>query len=438
MGKYNLFLHKKQLYAAVIILIASITGCATTVNKKLKHDNSISAVTSEGMEVYNGLNIKNEYQENGKNADSGSIISKKEGMTKTIRNGYTDGGEIGNIEKEDYLDSSQGKKLNEVVLDRTTMSKGQITPPFDLFPKYRIKPGDLLDVLYQMRTWTRKDKFKIAIDHTISVKFVHSPELNETQIIRPDGNITLPYLGEVSPVGLTVAEFMDKLKKDYANVLQDPEIYVTVPEFQRNIKELKADLHTAPRGLSRLVTVRPDGQATFAMVGHLDVAEKTIPEVNAILNKMYDEMIPGLHCDLFLEKHVGSVIYVVGEVKNPGAYTIRKPISVVEAVSLAGSHIPGAKLNSVIVARKHKDNVIATRINLNNVLNMKKDSKFFFLQPDDIVYVPRTFVKKAADVMTDIASIFMFRGWGANLTFQYRLHDTNTTGRRNDDTTTTP
>ncbi len=398
MQKKNPLLHGKRWFVIVIILIVAITGCTGASVK----EPSASSETKE----------KNLVKEEAGAVNKNSNKSKKQ-------------------------DESQDKKQNEVVLDRTTMSEGQIAPPFDLFPKYRIKPGDLLDDLYQMQTWTRKDKFKIAIDHTISVKFVHSPELNETQIIRPDGYITLPYLGEVSPVGLTVAEFMDKLKNDYYKILEDPEIYVTVPEFQRNIKELKADLHTAPRGLSRLVTVRPDGQATFAMVGHLDVANKTIPDVNKILNGLYDEMIPGLHCDLFLEKHIGSVIYVVGEVGKPGAISITKPISVIEAIALAGSHIPGAKLSSVVVARKHDDKIIATRINLKKSLNLNEESEFFFLQPDDIVYVPRTFIKTAADVMKDVASIFMFRGWGANLNFQYRLHDTDTTSRRNDDVTTT-
>jgi polysaccharide export outer membrane protein len=316
------------------------------------------------------------------------------------------------------------------VLDRTTLSVGQIEHPYDLFPKYQIKPGDILDVLYQMRTWEKKDKFVIAIDQTIAVKFVHVPELNEEQIIRPDGNITLPYLGEVSPVGMTVTEFTNKLKNDYAKIFKEPEIYVTVPEFQRNIKELKADLHTSSRGLSRLVTVRPDGQATFAMVGHLNVANKTIPEVNEELSILYDEKIPGLHCDLFLEKHSGTVIYVVGEVSLPGVYNITKPISVLEAIALAGSHVPGAKLSSVIIARRSGDKVVTTRLNLKKSLALKKGSKFFYLQPDDIVYVPRTYIKKAADVMTDIASIFMFRGWAANLTFSYDIEDANTTGRR--------
>ena len=128
-------------------------------------------------------------------------------------------------------------------------------------------------------------------------------------------------------------------------------------------------------------------------------------------------MIPGLHCDLFLEQHIGSVIYVVGEVGKPGAISITKPISVVEAIALAGSHIPGAKLNSVVVARKHDKKIIATRINLKKVLNLNEESEFFFLQPDDIVYVPRTFIKTAADVMKDVARYLYVQRLGCKFKF---------------------
>ena len=361
-------------------------------------------------------------REESPSSTNNGLYAETQRDTNTIETGNTDGGEI-----------SKGDGVNvdskEVSLDRTTLSVGRIKQPFDVFPEYRITPGDLLDVLYQMRTWTRKDQFKIAVDQTISVKFVHAPELNEEQIIRPDGKITLPYLGDIVPVGMTVSEFTDMLKSSYRNILQSPEIYVTVPEFRRTIKELKTDLHTAPRGLSRLVTVRPDGYATFAMIGHVRVAGRTIPEVNDEINKMYDEMIPGLHCDLFLEKQAGTVVYVVGEVKLPGAFNINKPTTVVEAIALAGSYLQGAKLESIIVARKYEGKVVCTRINLKKVLSLQKGSKFMYLQPDDIIYVPKTYIKRVGELMRDVADIFLFRGWGSSLSFSWELRNSDTTNR---------
>ena len=302
----------------------------------------------------------------------------------------------------------------EVSMDRTTFSFNQDQAPYDLFPNYQIVPGDILDVLFQIRSWVKYDEFKIAVDHTIEVKFLHAPELNETQRVRPDGNITLPYIGDIYVVDKTVNELNSELKERYKDILSIPTLYIWIPEFRSSIKELKADLHTAPRGLSRLVTVRPDGYLTFPMVGDLFVAGKTIPEINKVLNEQYEKIMPGLHCDLFLEKHSGSVIYVVGQVRKPGAYNIPRPITLLEALGLAEGHLPGAKLSSIIVVRKHEQKMVATRVDLKKTL--RRDSSFFYLLPNDIVYVPKTWIAEAAEVARDIGSILFFRGWSYSLT----------------------
>jgi polysaccharide export outer membrane protein len=311
----------------------------------------------------------------------------------------------------------------EVPMEMTTFSFDQDKHPYKVFPKYRIVPGDVLDVLFQIRTWMKKDIFKLAVDHTIVIKFIHAPELNVKQKVRPDGTITLPYLGAVYVIDRTVGEFTEELKESYKDILNIPEIAIEVPHFRSSIKELKADLHTAPRGLSRLVTVRPDGYVTFPMVGNVLVAGKTIPEVNKFLNEEYEQILPGLHCDLFLEKHAGSLVYVVGQVKKAGGYKISRPVTILEALSFAGGHMPGANLSSVFIIRKREQKMVATRVDMkNSALSFDGDKgTFFYLKPNDIVYVPRTKINHAAEIARDVADILFFRGW--NVGFSWELHD---------------
>lgn len=318
------------------------------------------------------------------------------------------------------ISCSSNKKIvpnEEISLESRTFSFEQNNYPTakGLFPAYEVSSGDILDVFFQIRTWQRKENLKLAVDHTISVKFVHNSELNETQRIQPDGKIYLPYIGETYVLNKTVPELTHELKTRYAKILRDTEIYVTVPEFRSRIKELKSDLHTAPRGLSRLVRVRPDGYATFPLIGDIFVAGNTIPQINKQLDKMYDEYLPGLHVDLFLEKHAGSVIYVLGQVEKPGAHNIVKPINVVEALALAGGFNNQAKLNTLIIFRKHEKKLIATMINIETMLEPDKQHKFFYLKPDDIVYVPRKITFKITDIVREISDILLFRGWSIGL-----------------------
>jgi polysaccharide export outer membrane protein len=280
-----------------------------------------------------------------------------------------------------------------------------------LFPKYTISPGDLLDILFQISTAQSMDHFRIGIDHQVTVKFVNNPEINETQNVQPDGRITLPYVGQVYVVGKTIDELTAELKKLYKKTFKDPELYVLIPEFSTAIKELKQDLHTAPRGLSRLVTVRPDGYATFPLIGDVFVATKSIPEANKEIDSLYAQKMPGLHVDLFLEKTHGAVLFVMGEVQRSGAYPIERPISVFEAIALAGGHGKDARLDNIIVMRRNESKVYARRVDMTQLLSASIDAEYFFLKPDDLVYVPKTVIASTAQLMNHLGEIFLFRGW---------------------------
>lgn len=307
-----------------------------------------------------------------------------------------------------------------VELPTTTFHFDQDESPYELFATYRIAPGDVLDILYQVQTWIDQDEFTLAIDHTIGVRFVELPHLDVTERVRPDGNISLPYLGEVYVVGKTVSEFADELRARYGEILRNPELYVVVPHFHAAIREFKRDLHTAPRGLSRLTTVRPDGYATFAMLGDINVAGRTIPEVAAELNERYNQILPGLGADLFLEEHAGRRIYVLGDVERPSAYRILNPTTVVEAMAMAGGFLPTSDIRQVAVIRKRGDKMIGTRLDVRDTLLLDENSEFFYLQPDDIVYVPRSRRSRWADITREVADIIFFRGWGLSASYNIR------------------
>lgn len=315
----------------------------------------------------------------------------------------------------------QLEEHEEVQIDLSTFDFDKESMRYDLFEEYSIQPGDVLDVLFQIQTWHKKPNFKVKVDHTIAVKFVTAPELNEEQRIRPDGNISLPYIGEYYVIDKSINEIQTELRTLYARELHDPELYVVIPEFQEAIKELKKDLHTASRGLSRLVTVRPDGRVTFPLVGEVMAANKTIQSIADFLNENYEEILPGLHVDVFLQKHTGARVYVVGEVAEPGSYPIARPISVLQAMTLSKGYLPSARLDSIVVVRRHQDGMAAKRIDLKKLLGFGAGQEMFYLKPDDIVVVPKLPIAQAADISGYVMQAFMFKGW--SFSGSYELHD---------------
>jgi protein involved in polysaccharide export with SLBB domain len=65
----------------------------------------------------------------------------------------------------------------------------------------------------------------------IEIKFPFTPELNERQLVRPDGKMSLPLVDEVEVAGLSVDQLRELLHGRYAHELKRPEMTVAVREF---------------------------------------------------------------------------------------------------------------------------------------------------------------------------------------------------------------
>ena len=62
----------------------------------------------------------------------------------------------------------------------------------------------------------------------LRVRFAYWPELNEEQVIRPDGKIAMPLVGEIEAAGLNPEQLREELLKRYSSKVKDPDITVIV------------------------------------------------------------------------------------------------------------------------------------------------------------------------------------------------------------------
>jgi len=65
----------------------------------------------------------------------------------------------------------------------------------------------------------------------LQIKFAYWPELDEEQLIRPDGMIALQLIGEVKAQGSSPDQLREELLARYASKLKNPEIAVIVRSF---------------------------------------------------------------------------------------------------------------------------------------------------------------------------------------------------------------
>lgn len=76
----------------------------------------------------------------------------------------------------------------------------------------------------------------LAAGDLIEVKFFFTPDLNESQQIRPDGHITLQLVGDIPAAGRTPAELQKTLEQKYTGLIENPSVAVIVRELNhRNV-----------------------------------------------------------------------------------------------------------------------------------------------------------------------------------------------------------
>ena len=288
------------------------------------------------------------------------------------------------------------------------------------FADYTLQADDVLDVLYRFNTIS-DEIYTVAPHDKLNVMFLTASEYDNVHQVRPDGYVSLPFVGDVKVAGLSVEEVKGKITKLYKPVLKDPSFFVSLTEYQVHLKEIRSSLDHPNMGQARLITVRQDQKVSFPLIGDLSVKGKSIADLRAEANVLYANVTKGLSVDVLLQKSHPRQIYVFGEVNNPGGHLITGPISLFQAVAIAGGANHDAELGTVVALRKEGSEMVAKVFNLENALNGNGQVFSAMLSPEDVVYIPRTRLSSTAQVMRHVSEIFMFRGLGATLS--YRVDD---------------
>ncbi len=148
--------------------------------------------------------------------------------------------------------------------------------------------------------------------------------------------------------------------------------------------------HTLEMFMGYLVS--GDGTIDFPVLGTVAVAGLTVPQVRDTLER---------RLQTYLREAVVSVrfinfrITVLGEVNQPGTYTISSPrITLLEAIGRAGDLSPYANRTNVLHIREQNGQRIYTRVNLQT--GEVFASSVYYLQQNDIIYVEPNRAKIAA------------------------------------------
>lgn len=110
--------------------------------------------------------------------------------------------------------------------------------------------------------------------------------------------------------------------------------------------------------LNNNYTVDSDGSITFPLIGRVQVAGKTTREIEEHVTKLLAaDYIRRAQVSVEIATYRSRSIYVIGEVRNPGRYSIQGPQTLLEVIAHAGSTTPTA--SNTIIVQRYKDGIAA-------------------------------------------------------------------------------
>ncbi len=172
--------------------------------------------------------------------------------------------------------------------------------------------------------------------------------------------------------------------------------------------------------LNETVTVRPDGKISLQLVDEIQAAGLKPSQLDKVLTEKYAYELKKPVIAVIVKSFGGQRIFVGGEVNRQGLITIANNMTPLQAVFNAGGFKETASPASAIIIRKGLDNrPVPIEINLDDAMEGKTGSTDFLLQPDDIVYVPKSAIAKANKFVNQyIENLLLYRGISLGFTYQ--------------------
>ncbi|HET6437308.1 MAG TPA: polysaccharide biosynthesis/export family protein [Anaeromyxobacter sp.] len=139
--------------------------------------------------------------------------------------------------------------------------------------------------------------------------------------------------------------------------------------------------------LSRVVPVRPDGRISLPLAGEMEAAGKTPSELQRGIVQGLTPYVHDATVAVLVKEINGSKVFVLGEVVHPGEFPLRGPMSVVQAIAVAGGRTPYAGDRIVWLRQRGAGNTDKATLSFDELMKGEAQGGLW-LKGGDILYVP--------------------------------------------------
>lgn len=141
--------------------------------------------------------------------------------------------------------------------------------------------------------------------------------------------------------------------------------------------------------ISRVVPVRSDGRISLPLVGELQASGQTPKQLETQITAKLKDYVSEPEVTVIVQEIKSQKFNVLGMVMRPGSYALSKPMTVIDAIAMAGGFRDFAKQKNIYVLRRTTDGKdVRLPFNYKDVVKGQKPEQNVQLESNDTIVVP--------------------------------------------------
>lgn len=307
-------------------------------------------------------------------------------------------------------------------LDFQPLLHGEFIGPIRLpaMVDYRMRAGDELQFVYILNREQRIGEYRLQVGDQVRISYSLDANLTQGDINRgveilPDGTLILNMIGAVPAAGLTVPQLRAQLVKSYSKYFKNFEvdssstaldvIPVKINTKLEDLRNAVTNLGGFNSGQAVNATIMPDGKVDLPLIGPVMLQGMTRDEIKTEINLRYESVVAGMVVEPRLIQQAPRRVFIFGEVREPGVYTLDGPTTVTQALAQARGILVGGNDRQIIIFRRAEDwRLVATKLDLRGA-HLGKDptpADEIWVRDSDLIIVPRTPIKLTNDFVRQV------------------------------------
>ena len=205
-------------------------------------------------------------------------------------------------------------------------------------PDYRIRVDDQIAFVFRLTREISATPYELQVGDQIRVESLTGDtgagegavdNIRRELVVQPDGTISLPLLGQVRAANMTIDSLREHLEERYTKYYKVPAITVTPLVVNTKLQDLIAavDARQGSGGLQLQTRVNPDGRLYLPGLGGVCAQGMTVEELKAEVDARYEATIPGVDVTPIVTQRAARFVFVLGEVKQAGRFTLEGPFT---------------------------------------------------------------------------------------------------------------